>query len=364
MKTVPFLVFAFFSLSAQAAPPAPPQQSVAPAATATVPEATAPPAAKPSPGATPSVQGPTEPTATASKFDTGLLGGNNPVLTEEERAGVAITQAWRDKSYETLVGQPGSNSSVQFRFGQSLPSIVCAILQVTDVELQPGEVVTHINLGDSTRWSVESALSGSGSDQVEHLIIKPRDIGLSTSLVVTTDRRTYHLLLRSDEAEFMHDVTFLYDGDSPNRATPPPIASATPAPSPAHVSADPPVHSARGDRKQVRLVSRVAADDADESYTVTGQADWKPVEVYNKNGKTYLEMPAEVKHKEAPVLFEEKRAGWFHHQKVLVNYRVHGRWYVVDRVLDNATLVSGVGAAQEKVDIRRIAKPQATEALQ
>jgi Conjugal transfer protein len=196
MKTVPFLVFAFFSLSAQAEPPAPPQQSVAPAATAATPEATASPAVQPSPGATPSVKGSAEPTASASKFDSGLLGGNNPVLTEEERAGVAITQAWRDKSYETLVGQPGSNSSVQFRFGQSLPSIVCAILQVTDIELQPGEAVTHINLGDSTRWSVESALSGSGADQVEHLIIKPRDIGLSTSLVVTTDRRTYHLLLR------------------------------------------------------------------------------------------------------------------------------------------------------------------------
>jgi type IV secretion system protein TrbG len=363
MKTVPLLVLAFFSLSAQAEPPAPPQQSVAPAATAT-PEAAASPAAQPSPGATPSVQGPAEPTAPASKFDSGLLGGNNPVLTEEERAGVAITQAWRDKSYETLVGQPGSNSSVQFRFGQSLPSIVCAILQVTDIELQPGEAVTHINLGDSTRWSVESALSGSGADQVEHLIIKPRDIGLSTSLVVTTDRRTYHLLLRSDEAEFMHDVTFLYDGDSPSSTTRPPIASATPTPSPAPVSADRPVHSARGDGKQVRLVSRLAADDADESYTVTGQADWKPVEVYNKDGKTYLEMPAEVKHKEAPVLFEEKRAGWFHHQKVLVNYRVHGRWYVVDRVLDNATLVSGVGAVQEKVDIRHIAKPKTTEALQ
>jgi hypothetical protein len=97
-----------------------------------------------------------------SKFDSGLLGGSNPVLTEEERAGVAITQAWRDKSYSTMVGQAGANSSVKFRFGESLPSIVCAILQVTDIELQPGEQVTHINLGDSTRWSVESALSGSG----------------------------------------------------------------------------------------------------------------------------------------------------------------------------------------------------------
>ena len=78
------------------------------------------------------------------------------------------------------------------------------------------------------------------------------------------------------------------------------------------------------------------------------------MEVYTKNGKTYLEMPSRMRHKEAPVLFEEKRAGWFHHDKVLVNYRVHGRWYVVDRVLDNATLVSGVGGGQEKVDIRHV----------
>ena len=42
-------------------------------------------------------------------------------------------------------------------------------------------------------------------------------------------------------------------------------------------------------------------------------------------------MPSSIRHREAPVLFEEKKAGWFHHDKVLVNYRVHGRWYVVDR---------------------------------
>jgi len=78
------------------------------------------------------------------------------------------------------------------------------------------------------------------------------------------------------------------------------------------------------------------------------------VEVYSKNGKTYLEMPSSVRHKEAPVLFEERKAGWFHHEKILVNYRVHGKWYVVDRVLDKATLVSGVGSGQEKVDIRHV----------
>ena len=332
MNIIIFLLITFMSLAAQAEPAAPD------------------PSASPSPSPTPSAA--TTPAAESSKFDASLLGGSNPVLTEQERAGVNITRAWKDKSYETLVSQPGANSSVEFRFGESLPTIVCAILQVTDVELQAGEVVTHINLGDSTRWTVESALSGSGSEQVEHLIVKPRDIGLSTSLVVTTDRRTYHLLLVSDETEFMHDVTFLYGGTPPNPATQPAVARETPAA--VRISSDPPPRHGQGDGKQVRLVSREPADDADDSYTVAGKADWKPVQVYSKDGKTYLEMPSSMRHKEAPVLFEEKRWSWFHHEKVLVNYRVHGKWYVVDRVLDKATLVSGVGRGQEKVDIRHV----------
>jgi type IV secretion system protein VirB9 len=254
------------------------------------------------------------------------------------------------------VGQPGTNSSVKFRFGESLPSIVCAILQVTDIELQPGEQVTHINLGDSTRWSVETALSGSGDSQVSHLIVKPRDIGLSTSLVVTTDRRTYHLLLVSDAAEFMHAVTFLYEDAKPAA---PVTASATPyqSPAPTPMPRKPPKHHP-SDGKQVVSVSHAHADDADESYTVTGRADWAPVGVYSKDGHTYLEMPKSMRHKEAPVLFEEKKSGWFHHDKDLVNYRCHGRWYVVDKVLDNATLVSGVGAGQSRVTIRHVDKPK------
>jgi type IV secretion system protein TrbG len=289
----------------------------------------------------------------ASNFDPTLLGGKPPVLTEQEKAGVAITQAWRDKSLETLVGQPGENSSVKFRFGESLPTIVCAILQVTDIELEAGETVTHINLGDATRWSVESAESGSGDTQVEHLIVKPRDVGLSTSLVVTTDRRTYHLLLASDAADFMHWVTFAYK-DAPHLEKAP-----TEAPEPTLTpSSDPPKASeTRAAKKQVRMVKTDPPDPADDSYQVSGHPEWRPVNVYAKDGKTYIEMPGSVRHKEAPVLFEEKKSGWFHHSKDLVNYRVHGKWYVVDRVLDNAVLVSGVGAAQQKVVIRHVDKP-------
>jgi type IV secretion system protein TrbG len=224
-------------------------------------------------------------------------------------------------------------------------------LQVTDIELEPGEVVTQVNVGDTTRWSVESAVSGSGSEQTQHLIVKPRDIGLTTSLVVTTDHRTYHLMLVSDEKGFMHWVRFVYDHEKTAQpASTPMPAVAAPAPTPQRVAADPPRR--RPDGKRVALVKADdPPDDTDDGYLVSGKADWRPVAVYSKGGKTYIEMPASVRHKEAPVLFEETRKGLFHHEKILVNYRVKGRWYVVDKVIDKGTLVSGVGGGQTKVDI-------------
>jgi type IV secretion system protein TrbG len=302
-----------------------------------------------------------------SKFSPELLGGSNPTLTDQERAGVDVTEAWKAKSLATMVGQPGSTSSAVFRFGQSLPSVVCAVLQITDVELQAGETITQINLGDTTRWSIETAKSGSRTDEIEHLVIKPRDIGLSTSLVVATDRRTYHLLLRSDESGFMYYVRFEY-GDSPTPAALAVTAKAKTDPADPALGDPPPHKESKGEGKQA--VHRVShkeevvtdmPDDADESYVVKGKAEWAPVGVYSKDGKTYLEMPTSMRHKEAPVLFEETKSGWFHHSKDLVNFRVKGKWYVVDKVLDHAVLVTGVGSGQKKVTITHVDLPAKVE---
>ena len=87
---------------------------------------------------------------------------------------------------------------------------VCAVLQVCDVALQAGEQVNSINLGDTARWTIEPAITGSGENEVQHIIIKPMDVGLETSLVVTTNRRTYHLRLRSHRKEYMPQVVFTY----------------------------------------------------------------------------------------------------------------------------------------------------------
>lgn len=99
---------------------------------------------------------------------------------------------------------------VTFAYGSGIPTVVCALLELTDLAFEKGESILSVQLGDSVRWNIESAISGSANDSVEHLIVKPLEAGLKTSLLITTDRRTYHIRLKSTEADFMPAVVFSY----------------------------------------------------------------------------------------------------------------------------------------------------------
>src|SRR5262245_10606944 len=96
-------------------------------------------------------------------------------LTPDESLALDIVKNGKANALAPL---PGPNGSVRFVFGASQPRIVCAPLQLCDIALQPGEKVNAINLGDTARWSVEPALTGSGAAEVQHLIVKPLDVAL------------------------------------------------------------------------------------------------------------------------------------------------------------------------------------------
>lgn len=57
-------------------------------------------------------------------------------------------------------------------------------------------------------------------------------------------------------------------------------------------------------------------------------------------------MPAGMKTSEAPALLINAGSG-----TRMVNYRVEGNYYVVDRLFTDAILVSGVGRNQDRVTI-------------
>jgi P-type conjugative transfer protein TrbG len=148
--------------------------------------------------------------APAETADDKYFTASDPELTPQEQAALSVNKDWKAASGKGLKPTPGPDGSVSFLFGASQPSIVCAVLQVCDIELQAGEQVNSIHLGDAARWTIEPAITGYGGNEVQHLIVKPMDVGLSTSLIVTTNRRTYHLRLRSTHSDYMPRVTFVY----------------------------------------------------------------------------------------------------------------------------------------------------------
>lgn len=261
----------------------------------------------------------------------------NPPLSPQDKRAIAIGQRWQEAKATGMMPTAGQDGSIRFVFGASEPTIVCAVLQVCDVALQSGEQVNSINLGDTARWTVEPALTGSGPSEVQHLIIKPQDVGLNTSLVVTTDRRTYHFRLLSDRTEYMPYVSFVYPED---------VMAKWAA-----------IRKAQVQEKQVNTIPATGEylGNLDFAYSIKGNTSWTPVRVYNDGVKTIIQMPTTMAQTDAPTLLVIRRVnGHFKNSdREMINYRVQGDRYIVDNVFDRAILISGVGGNQSRVIITR-----------
>jgi P-type conjugative transfer protein TrbG len=259
-----------------------------------------------------------------------------PKLTPQEKAALAIAQKWQASSATGMKPVAGNDGMVRFVYGAQQISVVCAVLKACDIELQPGEMVNNLNGGDP-RFIVEPAVSGSGSSEVQHLILKPQDVGLDTNLVVTTNRRAYHINLRSHRTEYMARVGFIYPEDA--------------------LAKWDAVKLREAKQKQEQTIPQTKENIGDLSfaYDIKGSAAWKPVRVYNDGVKTIIQMPAAMAQTEAPTLLVvRKDGGWFtDDETVMVNYRVHGDRYIVDTVFQKAILIAGVGRGQDRITITR-----------
>ncbi len=213
------------------------------------------------------------------------------------------------------------------------PTIISAPMQVSDVELQPGESINEIVVGDSARWIVAQGMSGN----TEHIFIKPVDSGLQTSAVITTDRRVYHLRLISRQKDHMPYVGFVYTTDLREQL------------------ATEDAEQRREKQWQTTTIadgSQVDISSLNFNYTITGDARWKPERVYDDGTKTYIQLPTTVSGgNEIPVLLVQKGD-----RDVLVNYHVkgqNGRAIQVDGLFEKIALVIGVGKSREVVEITR-----------
>ena len=210
----------------------------------------------------------------------------------------------------------------------ALYQVYAAVNQVTDIALEAGEKLVSVSAGDTVRWVVGDTTSGEGSAAQVHILVKPIAAELQTNLVITTDRRTYHLELHSTDKTYMASVSWTY-----------------PAAALIALKAD----RERSEARDAAIAdSGVNIDQLRFRYRIEGDAPWKPRQVFDDGAKVYIQFPSGLPQGEAPPLFVIGPDG----KPALVNYRVRGATYIVDRLFAAAELRLGT-APQSVVRIVR-----------
>ncbi len=223
-----------------------------------------------------------------------------------ERATLLATQTPRN------VKVNGARTVFNYR-EDSVYRVSSSVDYVTDIQLKPGERITSPpTAGDTVRWTIAVMESKSGSQQTTHIILKPTETDIETNLIIATDQHIYHLALRSGGTH-MPAVLWNYPEDNEAR-----LQAAL--------------------KKERASEATVTPENLRFSYEISGdEVPWKPLRVFDDGLKTFIQMPRQVKVNEAPVLFIVEPL----EEPLLVNYRVEGDYYIVDRLFENAQLVVG-----------------------
>ncbi|MCQ9156383.1 P-type conjugative transfer protein TrbG [Acidomonas methanolica] len=197
--------------------------------------------------------------------------------------------------------------------------------EITDIALQPGEKLVGagpVAAGDTVRWIIGDTESGVGASKRIHILLKPTRPDLTSNLVINTDRRTYHLELRSDERTYMASVSWDYPQDQ--------------------------IVALRGQDRDSDLGNPVATgvdlDALNFRYRIEGdEAPWRPLRAFDDGRQVFIEFPTGIAQGEMPPLWVIGPQG----DGQLVNYRVRGNRMIVDRLFAAAEL--RLGAKHQQV---------------
>jgi|CXWL01.1.fsa_nt_gi type IV secretion system protein VirB9 len=179
---------------------------------------------------------------------------------------------------------------------------------VSTILLEPGETLNNIAAGDTSRWMVTEAQAETESEGRTIVLVKPQINGLRTNIVLITDRRTYLVEAISQAgATYSAQVAWSYPQNTVS------TFGATP-------------------NEPLNFSYRIR--------TIRGRTPaWTPTRVFDNGRRTWIEFDASVAAADLPPVFVVTGEG-----AELVNYRVQGQRYMIDRVFDRAELRLGTRA--------------------
>jgi type IV secretion system protein VirB9 len=210
-------------------------------------------------------------------------------------------------------------------------------LRASDIRLENGErSVEAPFISDSERWMLGAGVSYEHGVPVQHIYVKPVESGLEASLIINTDRRVYHIILRSYRDVHMPMVRWRYPRSGmPENYIGPPSGGGVPADGPG---------GGPGEEAGIAGIDpRFISFNYRITYGLFSRPAWIPRLVYDDGNKTYINFPENVLRRDLPAVFENRND--------VVNYRVAGNIIIIDRLIEQ--LVVKIGKAEIVIEKKK-----------
>ena len=193
---------------------------------------------------------------------------------------------------------------------------------LTDIILEDGEIVMGNPLlsEDASVWELTANVARNPvtGENIQHLFIKPAYSGLDSSFIVITDRRVYHMRIKSYKDTHMAMVKFNYPETRNVWAT----SSSS--------------NAAKGVSVENEFITVTNPEYLSFDYKMKygfRKPEFLPKNVYDDGNKTYITVDDIVLHKQLPLLFNERNE--------IVNYTVKKNVFIIPRLINKVTLRLG-----------------------
>ena len=243
-----------------------------------------------------------------------------PVSEKDKVKGTDASKASEVKS--TIKPEHYKDGTFYYTYNENFVyEIYAQPYHLTDIILEDGEVVMGNPLisEDDSVWELTAnvARNPTTGENIQHLFIKPARLGLDSSFIVITDRRVYHLRIKSYKDTHMAMVKFTY-------------------PQTRNVWATSNESGAKGVSIENDYVTITNPEYLSFDYRIKygfKKPEFLPQNVYDDGNKTYIVVDDIVLHKQLPLVFNERNE--------IVNYSVSKNVFIIPRLINKITLRLG-----------------------
>ncbi|SKA06106.1 type IV secretion system protein VirB9 [Cetobacterium ceti] len=223
-----------------------------------------------------------------------------------------LEQITTSKKPVVISGIREAKNGVQTNFvynEDAMYTIYCRVNYLTAIMLAPNEQIISVSGGDTARWQKSQSKTGSREGTREVIYIKPFSIGLKTNLIINTNKRMYNINLYSAKEWYNPVIKWLYPDEQ---------------------------MKIQQLKEKTVIKTMGSLENHNYNYTIsTKKYDFAPSTIFDDGEKTYFVLKNV---QELPVFYIRDKGS-----KVdqLVNFRIQGNYYIVDRIFEEGVLKLG-----------------------